>query len=547
MLLGRLRPRQWKITAKLIVPFVTIFVAAITLIGGMFIRSQSASLSEMLDKKAEIIARNVALGVGDVFLVPDQAQRLIEAAKKFDEAVSYLMLVSNDGGIVATTDTAARNSRGEFDAGALKAENFMRRDTPTAGVFEVVIPVKAGTHRLGVLRIGISRRQVEAQTRSAAIVMVGVSFLALIVGIGIYLWVARRVARPLGQAVERLYQLARGDADLTLRLAVKSSDETGQLAQVLNRFLDNIHDLVHEIRDMAIEVASASRHLSAGVAQLSSGSQEQASSLEETAASLEEITGTVKQNADNAKQVNQLAMGSRDVAERGGQVVDTAVAAMGEINKSSKKIADIITTIDEIAFQTNLLALNAAVEAARAGEQGRGFAVVASEVRNLAQRSATAAKEIKALIQDSVSKVESGSELVTKSGATLGEIVSSVKRVTDIVGEIAAASGEQSSGIDQVNRAVTQMDRVVQFNAAQSEELSSTARALTAQAGELQALVARFKLSDDDGARKEMTFDQQSEIVAEPKPISEAAEPQGEAPAKAEPKPVYYIGSAMRH
>ncbi|HEY3304585.1 MAG TPA: methyl-accepting chemotaxis protein [Candidatus Binatia bacterium] len=544
---GRLRPRHWKITAKLIVPYVTIFVSAIALIGGMFIRSQSAALSEMLDKKAEIIARNVALGVGDVFLVPDQAQRLIEAAKKFDEAVSYLTLVSNDGGIVATTDPAARNSRGEFDAGALKAENFMRRETPTAGVFEVVIPVKAGTHRLGVLRIGISRRQVEAQTRSAATMMVGVSFLALTLGIGIYLWVARRVARPLGQAVERLDQLARGDADLTLRLEVKSSDEAGQLARVLNRFLDNIHGLVHEIRDMSVEVAAASQHLSAGVAQLSSGSQEQASSLEETAASLEEITGTVKQNADNAKQVNQLALGSRDVAERGGYVVETAVAAMGEINKSSKKIADIITTIDEIAFQTNLLALNAAVEAARAGEQGRGFAVVASEVRNLAQRSATAAKEIKALIQDSVEKVESGSELVTKSGATLGEIVSSVKRVTDIVGEIAAASEEQSSGIDQVNRAVTQMDRVVQTNAAQSEELSSTARSLTAQAGELQALVARFKLSHEDGARNEMTFEAPPEIVAEPKPSSEAVKPQGGAPAKPEPKPVYYIGSAMRH
>jgi methyl-accepting chemotaxis protein len=190
------------------------------------------------------------------------------------------------------------------------------------------------------------------------------------------------------------------------------------------------------------------------------------------------------------------------VAERGGQVVTSAIGAMGEITKSSKKIADIITTIDEIAFQTNLLALNAAVEAARAGEQGRGFAVVAAEVRNLAQRSATAAKEIKALIQDSVGKVESGSELVTKSGQTLKEIVSSVKRVTDIIGEIAAASQEQSSGIDQVNRAVTQMDQVVQANATETEELSSTAQSLTAQSQQLQSLVARFKLGDE-GSRRE--------------------------------------------
>ncbi len=547
-MLNRLRPRHWKITGKLIVPFVTIFVTAITFMGGMFIRSQSAALSEMLDKKAEIIARNVALGMGDVFLVPGQPERLLEAAKKFDQAVTYMTLVSNDGGVVAATDAAAKTpaaSRSEFDAQALKVQDFMRRDTPAAGVFEIDIPVKTGEHRLGVLRVGVSTHQVRAQAQSAAAMMAGVSLLALVLGIAIYLWVARRVAKPVRQAVERLDQLARGDADLTLRLPVTSGDETGQLAQVLNRFLDNLHKLVYEIRDMSVEVATASQQLSAGVAQMSAGSQQQASSLEETAASLEEITGTVKQNADNAKQVNQLALGSRDVAERGGQVVDTAVAAMGEINHSSNKIADIITTIDEIAFQTNLLALNAAVEAARAGEQGRGFAVVASEVRNLAQRSATAAKEIKALIQDSVAKVESGSALVTKSGETLGEIVTSVKRVTDIVGEIAAASQEQSSGIDQVNRAVTEMDRVVQSNAAQSEELSSTARALTAQAGHLQTLVARFKLGNAGQARGKI--DAAAHAAREPMPEAGTGKLAGAMTAPAGPKPVYYIGSAMRH
>jgi methyl-accepting chemotaxis protein len=196
------------------------------------------------------------------------------------------------------------------------------------------------------------------------------------------------------------------------------------------------------------------------------------------------------------RQANALAEASRTAAERGGAVVHDAVVAMGEINRSSKRIADIITTIDEIAFQTNLLALNAAVEAARAGEQGRGFAVVAAEVRNLAQRSATAAKEIKGLIQDSVGKVEVGSELVNKSGATLQEIVGSVKRVTDVIGEIAAASREQATGVDQVNQAVTQMDRVVQANAAQTEEMSSTAQALAAQAGRLQELVGRFKVAE---------------------------------------------------
>ena len=249
-----------------------------------------------------------------------------------------------------------------------------------------------------------------------------------------------------------------------------------------------------EVSAIADTVASASQQLAAAAEELSSGAQEQASSLEETAASLEQITGTIQQNADNAQQANQFSCNSRDVAEKGGEVVGRAVQGMREINTSSKKIADIITAIDEIAFQTNLLALNAAVEAARAGEQGRGFAVVAGEVRNLAQRSAAAAKEIKGLIQDSVTKVENGSELVNQSGQTLDEIVSSVKRVTDIVAEIAAASQEQAGGIEQVNRAVTQMDQVTQANASQTEELSSTAESLAAQAAQLQEVVSQFNL-----------------------------------------------------
>lgn len=254
-----------------------------------------------------------------------------------------------------------------------------------------------------------------------------------------------------------------------------------------------------ETAQIATFVSRSARELAAATEDIAAGAQEQAASIEETAATLEELTSTVKQNADSAQQAAQLASASRDTAEKGGRVVREAVTAMKEVNESSRKIADITTTIDEIAFQTNILAINAAVEAARAGEQGRGFAVVASEVRSLAERSALATKEIKSLIDDSAAKIENGYRLVETSGAALGEILGSVKRVTDFVGEIAAASREQSSGIDQVNKAVTQMDQVTQANAAQTEELSSTTEGLASQAERLRVVVDQFHLSAAEG------------------------------------------------
>jgi len=315
------------------------------------------------------------------------------------------------------------------------------------------------------------------------------------------LMLGRAIGRPLATSVEVLEAVAQGD--FTKRLDVDTTDEVGVMAQALNKAVGGVRTALTDVRTVAAEVAAASQQLSSAAQDISSGAQQQASSLEETAASLEEITSTVKRNAENAQQASQLATGARSVAEKGGKVVESAVGAMDEITSSSKRIADIITAIDEIAFQTNLLALNAAVEAARAGEQGRGFAVVAAEVRNLAQRSASAAKEIKGLIGDSVEKVEVGSKHVTESGETLGEIVSSVKRVTDMVSEIAAASDEQHRGIEQVNSAIAQMDQVTQSNASQTEELSATSEALSTQATRLQQLVSRFRL-DGAGARVAM-------------------------------------------
>jgi methyl-accepting chemotaxis protein len=299
----------------------------------------------------------------------------------------------------------------------------------------------------------------------------------------------------VGIVVEEVQALvaAANSGDLTRRVRVEG--KAGLLTKIgggINQLTDNMASVVAQVKNAAREVSRGADEISQGNSNLSQRTEEQASSLEETASSMEQMTSTVKQNADNAGQANQLAVAARDQAERGGAVVARAVRAMAEINDASKKIADIIGVIDEIAFQTNLLALNAAVEAARAGEQGRGFAVVASEVRNLAGRSATAAKEIKALIHDSVKKVDEGSSLVTQSGSTLDQIVAAVKKVTDIVGEIAAASHEQSAGIDQVNRAVMQLDELTQQNAALVEQASAASQAMAEQARGLNENMSRY-------------------------------------------------------
>jgi len=301
-------------------------------------------------------------------------------------------------------------------------------------------------------------------------------------------------------AVEKEMQSMLGAAlggDLTQRISLAGKSGFFEaLTRGVNQLADNMAEIVAKVKDAAGEVYRGAEEISQGNANLSQRTEEQSSSLEETASSMEEMTSTVKQNADNAGQANQLAIAARDQAEKGGAVVAKAVRAMTGINDASRKISDIIGVIDEIAFQTNLLALNAAVEAARAGEQGRGFAVVASEVRNLAGRSATAAKEIKELIQDSVKKVEDGSVLVTQSGQTLEQIVAAVKKVSDIVAEIAAASREQSSGIEQVNRAIMQMDELTQQNAALVEQATAASQAMAQQSGELNEMMNRYHLTD---------------------------------------------------
>ena len=341
----------------------------------------------------------------------------------------------------------------------------------------------------------------ETKAASQSITDIANSGHRIIVAVGIltvllstlFVWLtSNSITRPLKEAIITAQTVASGD--LTSRIEVKSKDETGQLLQALKDMNESLSGIVGDVRGATDSITTASKQIAVGNSDLSQRTEEQASSLEETASSMEELTSTVRQNAENAKQANQLAASASDVAVKGGQVVGQVVQTMTSISDSSKKIVDIISVIEGIAFQTNILALNAAVEAARAGEQGRGFAVVAGEVRNLAQRSAAAAKEIKTLIGDSVDKVGAGAKLVDQAGATMSEIVSAVKRVTDIMSEISAASTEQSAGIEQVNQAITQMDEVTQQNAALVEEAAAAAESMQEQANTLMEAISIFKL-----------------------------------------------------
>ena len=350
---------------------------------------------------------------------------------------------------------------------------------------------------------------------SARTIINSLAVAALLLAAAVALLVSRSITRPLINAVSVARRVAEGD--LSTRVEVKSKDETGELMAALKLMNENLGAIVSRVRSGTDTINHASGEIASGNMDLSSRTEQQAGSLEETASAMEELTSTVKQNADNARQANQLAATASGVAVEGGTVVGQVVDTMASINESSRKIVDIIGVIDGIAFQTNILALNAAVEAARAGEQGRGFAVVASEVRSLAQRSATAAKEIKALIDDSVAKVDTGSKLVEQAGSTMTEVVASVKRVTDIVAEISSASQEQSTGLEEINRAITLMDESTQQNAALVEEAAAAAQAMQEQAAQLMEAVSVFKLEQGTAAN-----------VA-PKP---AANPRKTVPAK---------------
>ncbi len=466
-----------------------------------------------------------------------QARASDASAAAKDNAIAGLLLLSSAGAEQQTrlvAEIGQRDARigehlqaldksmaGSPDDLALLVEIGKRKSTYQAGVKRVVELVKGGkqaeaafmadeemlpmqapfldalarlekrqTQRIAALEA--ANRELLITTKQHALIA---AVLGILLSIGAGVFLARSITRPLARAVSIAERVAAGD--LTSTVDVTSQDEVGQMLMALDRMQTSLAKVVLNVRENSESVATASAQIAQGNQDLSGRTEQQASALQQTAATMEELGTTVRNNADSAKQANQLAQGASAVAAQGGEVVGKVVATMQGINDSSRKISDIISVIDGIAFQTNILALNAAVEAARAGEQGRGFAVVASEVRSLAQRSAEAAKEIKALIGRSVEQVENGTVLVDQAGKTMGEIVSSIQRVSDIVAEITSASAEQSSGVQQVGQAVTQMDQATQQNAALVEESAAAAESLKGQAQQLVQAVAVFKLTHE--------------------------------------------------
>ena len=460
------------------------------------------SIQDEVNAQARFI-RNASIGANDPAEVTSSLAKLEDSVQKNTRALEQFkgMINSDEGRRLFDVLTETRGGYAQAREAAVKllrdgqaeaAGQYVLKNLrpPQNKFFDALKTMVAFQEKLMQDSADEARNHGSVAIKSTLIL----SAIAALAAIVIAVIITRSITIPVNRAVDVARTVAAGD--LTSRITVTSKDEIGMLLASLAEMNDNLKKIVGEVRNGTEEIATATTEVATGNMDLSSRTEEQASALEETASSMEELTSTVKQNSENARQANQLAQSAAAVAVRGGDVVSQVVATMESINTSASKIVDIISVIDGIAFQTNILALNAAVEAARAGEQGRGFAVVASEVRNLAQRSASAAKEIKVLIGDSVDKVEAGNKLVSTAGTTMDEVVASVHKLTSIVGEITTASREQEMGIEQINEAITSMDTVTQQNAALVEEAAAATSALQEQAGKLAQAVSVFKLDE---------------------------------------------------
>ncbi|SFL73245.1 methyl-accepting chemotaxis protein [Rugamonas rubra] len=468
----------------------------------------SASAAETIDSAAREDARRTLA----LFIVDDKGlraksyERIDQDKKAIDAALATLDKLTDSPGERALLARIAA-ARAAYTSSFLKVADLVEADDKekaAALMNSETFPALDALLELTQAMVAQQKADIEGGGRQATgdidfsrRMMIAMGVAALLVSAALAYWITASITGPLNEAVAIAQSVAAGD--LTTRIEVRSNDETGLLLGALREMNASLARTVGEVRQSTATIATASGQIASGNLDLSGRTESQASSLEQTASSMEQLTGTVKQNADNARQANQLVISASSVALRGGAVVAQVVQTMGSIKDSSRKIADIIGVIDGIAFQTNILALNAAVEAARAGEQGRGFAVVAAEVRGLAQRSATAAKEIKGLIDDSVAKVDGGGALVDEAGQTMDLIVTSVKQVADIMAEITSASQEQSLGIEQVNQAIAQMDEMTQQNAALVEQAAAAAQSMLDEAGTLSRSVSIFKLADGQG------------------------------------------------
>ena len=442
----------------------------------VFVANDPAVYADMAQRMKAVSARSTEL------------QNAIESSLRNEAVKEQFAVVKQERvGYLAARDALFKAKlAGEHEQAATI---YRERMLPHTASFQEAVAKLAHMQMAAADGVADSILDAYASTR---VVLISLGLAAIALGIACAWLITRSITVPIREAVAVAEKVASGD--LASRISTGGRDETGQLMRALRAMNDSLAGIVGRVREGTGTIALASSEIAAGNQDLSSRTEQQASALEETAASMEELTSTVKQNADNARQANRLAGEASMIADQGGEMVAEVVSTMGAINEASRKIADIIGVIDGIAFQTNILALNAAVEAARAGEQGRGFAVVATEVRNLAHRSATAAKEIKALIDDSVSKVQEGSSQVDRTGVTMNEIVRSIGQVTVIMNEIANASEEQRAGIEQVNGAIVEMDRVTQQNAALVEEAAAAAVAMQEQAAALSQVVGTFKL-----------------------------------------------------